>query len=134
MARVVFALVTAAVLTTAACERPASDREQRRLAARALSDMLMYPRSTVTRVSAGTEAAAVTLSAPAGADAIADWYRATLVANGWELKHDGRLTDGSAVIHAAKAGRPLWVTVQPGGGAATTYTLVGVALEEDSTP
>ncbi len=133
MPRVPVVLVVAAVvLAASACERPAGDRAQRRLASRALSNMLAFPQSTVTSVSAGTEAAEVTLSAPADADAIARWYRQTLVLNGWELTRDGRLADGSMIIHAAKEGRPLWVTVRPSGAGATTYTLIGVALEEDS--
>lgn len=133
MRRLPFVLVAvAAVLAAPACERPASDRAQRRVASRALANMLAYPQSTVTSVSAGTEAAEVTLSAPAEADAIARWYRQTLVLNGWELTRDGRLADGSMIIHAVKEGRPLWVTVQPGRAGATTYTLIGVALEEDS--
>lgn len=132
MARVPVALVAAAALLLTACDRHASGRQQRELAARALSNMLAFPQSTVVRVAAGTEAAEVTLSAPADGEAIARWYRQTLLINGWELTRDGRQDDGSVVIHAVKEGRPLWVTVHPGGGAATTYTLVGVALEGDS--
>jgi len=127
-------LSAAALLLAPACERPARGRQQRAVASRALSNMLAYPQSSVVNVAAGREAAEVTLSAPATGDEIARWYRQTLVLNGWDLTRDGRLPDGSMVIHAVKDGRPLWVTVQPGSGGATTYTLVGVALESDSVP
>lgn len=134
MPRPVIVLLAAALLAAPACERPSRDQADRELAARALPDMLLYPQSAVVRVSAGTEAAEVTLTAPAGADEVASWYRRFLVSNDWQLQSEGRQPDGALVIHAIKEGRPLWVTVRPSvGGPGTTYTLVGVA-PPDTTP
>jgi hypothetical protein len=126
-------LFAAAFLTVLACDRPASDAEQQEFAARALKGVLTYPQSTVTSVSAGNEAAEVTLTTAAPPDAVADWYRQALVANGWEIKSDTRQPTGAVVIRAVKEASPLWVTLRPSmGGRGTTYTLIGVVLEGDS--
>jgi hypothetical protein len=124
----------AALLVTVACDRPAGDAEQREFAARALPDILTYPKSVVTQVAAGSEAAEVTLTVQAPPEQVARWYRQVLAANGWSLQADARQPSGALVIHARKDARPLWVTVRPNiGGAGTTYTLVGVA-PPDSQP
>lgn len=134
MPRGPLAALAVTLMAAFACDRP-GDAEQREFAARALGDMLTYPQSTVTQVSAGSEAAEVTLTTPASPEDVARWYRGTLVANGWELRSDGRQPNGALVIHVVKESHPLWVTLRPNaGGRGTTYTLIGVAPEGDSMP
>jgi len=125
----------AAALTTAACERPAAGEREREMVARTLPTALSYPHSTVARVSAGSDAAELTLVAPAPADVVLAWYRQFLQLNGWQTLSDASRGDGTTVLHAVKDGRPLWVTVHANvGGPGTTYTLVGAIVEADSTP
>ncbi len=124
----------ATALTTVACERPAAGEREREMVARALPTALAYPQSTVARVSAGGDAAELTLVAPAPADAVLAWYRQFLQLNGWRTLSEATRGDGTTVLHAVKDGRPLWITVHATvGGPGTTYTLVG-AVVEDSTP
>jgi hypothetical protein len=118
----------------AACDRPAAQREERDFAAKVLSGLLAYPRSSMVSVSAGQGAAQVTLSAPAPVAEVATWYRRTLRLNGWDLQNDAVMNDGSLAIFAQQGGRPLWITLKANtGGSGTTYTLIGAELPQDST-
>ncbi|HUL02533.1 MAG TPA: hypothetical protein VLV16_04775 [Gemmatimonadales bacterium] len=119
-------LVLAIALSLAACERPAERRADRDYAARLLTGLLAYPKSTLVAVDAGQGAAQVTLSTPAPVEQVATWYRQTLRLNGWELQSDTPMNDGSLVIYAHRGARPLWITLRRGdGGQGTTYTVIG---------
>lgn len=125
--------LSAVLLAGAACERPAPGAREREVAMRAIPNTLSYPRSTITQLSAGSDAAEITLVAPAPADEVVAWYRQFLQLNGWRTLSDTRRRDGTSVLHAVKDGRPLWITVHASvGGPGTTYTLVGAVTEPDS--
>jgi hypothetical protein len=116
----------------ASCDRP-KEPDARQLASRALRGTLSYPRSTVVSVSAGTDAAEVTLTAGDPVDRIASWFREALPLNGWQLRNEGKGADGAVSIYAEKDGRPLWLTLRPNvGSPGTTYTLIGAIIEPDS--
>jgi hypothetical protein len=115
-----------------ACDRPAEQKQERQFAARLMEGLIAYPRSSLVDISTGTDAAQVTLTAPAPAPTVAEWYRQMLRLNGWELQNDARGTDGSLTIYAEKGRRPLWIMVKPDGPAATRYTLIGAELPKDS--
>jgi hypothetical protein len=121
-----------AALSVTACERR-HEAESRAMAVRVLQGVLVYPRSNVVEVSAGTDAAQVQLSSAASPDAVATWYRQVLRMNGWQLKSDGRLPDGGVTIYAEQRGRPLWITVHPNtGGPGTTFNLIGAQVVGDT--
>lgn len=123
----------AMVSAAAACERPGERRAEREQAAAAFRGMVAYPRSSVVSVSAGGEAAQVVLTTPAPVQSVATWYRQVLRLNGWELRADAVLNDGSISIYADSAKRPLWITLKANtGGPGTTYTLIGAIPAFDS--
>ena len=127
------ALVCVVGLCAGGCERAADQRKEREFTAQLLSGILAYPRSTVVRVSAGQDAAQATLATAAPVTDVATWYRQMLRLNGWDLRSDGVMTDGSVSIYAEKGRRPLWITLQAtAGGSGTTYTLIGAQLPRDS--
>jgi hypothetical protein len=123
----------AVVTAVAACERPGEGAAQREGAARALKGVLAYPQSSVVSVSAGEDAAQAVFTTPAPVEVVATWYRRALRLNGWEMRADGVLNDGSISIYADSGSRPLWITLKHAvGGAGTTYTLVGTIPGIDS--
>src|SRR6266702_3075841 len=93
MSRLV-ALIVVAGCCAVACERPAERTNEREFAAKVLTGLLAYPRSSVVGVSAGQDAAQVTLSTPAAPQDVATWYRQMLRLNGWDLVNDGVTADG----------------------------------------
>jgi len=118
-----------AVLLLAACDRP-RDPDPRQLASQALRGALSYPQSAVVSVSAGADAAEISLSSAAPVQVIADWYRKALPLNKWQLKNEGKDRDGVVTIYAEKDGRPLWITLRPTvGGPGTSYTLIGALVD-----
>ncbi len=117
-----------------ACDRPAEQKKERQFAAKLMEGLLAYPRSSLETVTAGSDAAQVTLSAPAPVAAVAKWYREMLRLNGWDLQNDAVANDGSLTIYAEKGRRPLWIMLTADqGGRATRYTIVGAELPQDST-
>ncbi len=118
----------------AACERPGEGTSERELAAKVLTGVLAYPHSTLTGVSAGQDAAQATFTTPAPLPRVAAWYRETLKLNGWQVRTDQAMADGSIAIYADSGRRPLWITLRANVGApGTTYTLVGAILGADTT-
>ena len=64
---------------------------------------------------------------------VATWYRELLRLNGWELRADAVLNDGSISIYADSGKRPLWITLRANVGApGTTYTLIGAVPGRDT--
>jgi hypothetical protein len=117
-----FALL--ALLALTACDRP-KEPDARQLASHALRGVLKYPGSAIVSIAAGTDAAEVRLTSTAAVSAVADWYREALRLNGWQLKNEGTAPDGTATIYAEKETQPLWITLRPGDGGGTSYTLIG---------
>jgi hypothetical protein len=138
MSRLICACIILAL--AAGCRRDANPEQERQAAGRALRGTLAYPRSTMVTVSAGTEAAELTMTSPDSLATIATWFRRVLPLNGWNVQ---RVTSGRAgemTILAERregppgsAARPLWITLRPSvGGTGTTYTMIG-AIPADST-
>lgn len=126
-------LLLAALSVCLACDRPAEQKQERAFAAKVLTGLLAYPRSSLVSVTAGQDAAQVTLSAPAPMAEVAKWYREMLRLNGWELQNDAVAADGSVTIYAEKGRRPVWIMLTADeGGAATRYQIVGAELPRDS--
>ena len=99
----------------------------------ALHGMLIYPRSTTVSMTAGEDAAQVTLSTADSVERVAGWFREVLRLNGWALQSDVTNRDRSIAIAATKGARPLWITLQPNVGAAgTTYSIIGAVVSGDS--
>jgi hypothetical protein len=116
-----------------ACDRPAPPPADRRFAAKVLTGILAFPRSSVVNLSVGSDAAEATFSAPAPVQEVATWYRQMLRLNGWDLQNDAVSNDGTISIMAQHGTRPLWITLKAAaGGAATTYTLIGAELPQDT--
>ncbi len=131
MTRSCCAVVALALL--GACERPGERANQRQVAAQIFKGMVTYPRSSVVNVSADQGAAQMVLTTPAPVEKVASWYRQVLRLNGWELKGDAVLNDGSISIYADSGKRPLWITLKPNvGGPGTTYTLIGAEPPSDT--
>ena len=123
-----------ALVLCAACERPGERTSERELAAKLLSGVLAYPHSTLVGVSAGQDAAQATFTTPAPLPTVAAWYREALTLNGWQVRTDQAMADGSIAISADSGRRPLWITLRANAGApGTTYTLVGAILRADTT-
>ena len=54
--------------------------------------------------------------------------------NGWQVRTDQLMADGSIALYADSGRRPLWITLRATVGApGTTYTLVGAILGADTT-
>jgi hypothetical protein len=124
-------LITLVLL--ASCERAGEGASDRALAAEALKAVLVYPGSAAVSAAAGQDAAQATFTTPHAVQVVAAWYRETLKLNGWRVKGDQLMPDGSLAIYAERGGRPLWITLQRnGGGPGTTYTLVGAIPTPDS--
>jgi hypothetical protein len=119
------------VIGFAGCKRRGDSTEARTKAAEALRGVLAYPRSSLLAVSAGSEAAELTLSSPDSVGQVVAWYRQMLPLNRWTIRVDTRDRAGTATIYAEQERRPLWITLQSNSSAGTTYKLVGV-LRTDS--
>src|SRR5207249_7257854 len=94
----------------AACERPGERTAERELAAKVLSGVLAYPQSTLAGVSAGEDAAQATFTTPAPLPRVTAWYREALRLNGWQVRTDQLMADGSIAMYADSGRRPLWIT------------------------
>ena len=127
------ARLLAIVTLVGACERRGTSETQRQQAAAIFKGVLSYPQSTLMSVATGQDAAQVVFASAAPAPKVATWYREMLRLNGWELRSDAVLPDGSISIYADSAARPLWITLKAGeGGLGTTYTLIGAVPGLDS--
>lgn len=128
------ALLMLVVTVAAACERR-HPPDPRPMVRKALAGVPMYPLSSAVGMDAGEDAAQVTLASKDSVARVADWYRQTLLANGWTLQGDMTEPNGSVSIYAKHGKRPLWITLRsaPGGGeAGTVYTVTGGIAREDS--
>jgi hypothetical protein len=112
-------------LTATACDRQRAP-DPRPMVQKTLSDMLVYPYSTQVSMTAGADAAQITLTSVDSTALIAKWFRQALVVNGWALRSDVTGQDGAISILATKGDRPVWITLRPNvGGPGTTYSMIG---------
>jgi hypothetical protein len=101
---------------------------------KAMEGVLVYPLSTEVSISAGADAAEVTMVTADSVGPVARWFRRVLTTNGWTLTSDVAKSDGSIAISASQGKRPLWITLRPNVGApGTTYTVIGAVVAQDST-
>ena len=120
------------LLAAASCER-SRPPDPAAMIQRVMGGMLVYPKSTRVSVSAGEDAAQLTLTTPDSIGPVADWFRKVLSLNGWKLQSDLTERDGSVTISAVRGTHPLWLTLKPNVGApGTTYTLIGAEVSQDS--
>ena len=112
-----------------ACDRRRAP-DPRLMVQRTLRGMFIYPGSVVVDMSAGEDAAQVTLTTSDSVEAVTGWFRRALELNAWVLQSDVT-SERSVTIVAAKGQRPLWITLRPNvGGTGTTYTMIGALLAE----
>lgn len=127
-----FAALVLAVALATACERHNAP-DPRPLARRALAGVPVYPLSTEVSVTAGEDAAQLTMSSVDSLGKVAAWFRRSLPLNGWSLQSDLTNDDGSVSISATRGKRPLWLTLRRNVGApGTTYALIGAIVAGDS--
>jgi hypothetical protein len=113
------------------CERRAPP-DPRVQVSRALTGMLVYPRSQPVSMAAGDQAAQLTMTTTDSLSKVADWFRQVFQLNHWTLESDVANPDGSVSIMATKDDRPIWLSLHRNAGAeGTTYTLIG-AIPADS--
>jgi len=125
----VFTLI---VLAATACERRQAP-DPGMMVQRVLGGTLVYPRSERIDMSAGGDAAQMTLRTADSIRPVADWFRHTLALNGWKLQSDLTGTDGSVTLSATRDQRPVWITLRPNEGApGTIYTMIGAVVTPDS--
>jgi hypothetical protein len=121
-----------AVTFVAGCERRRPP-DPHAMVQRTMKGVLAYPKSVQVSVSAGEDAAQVTMTSQDSAGKVADWFRRSLAAGGWTLTSDVTSADGSTTISATQGKRPLWITFQRNEGApGTTYTVIGAVVAGDS--
>jgi hypothetical protein len=122
-----------ALLLAIACERR-QPPDPSAMVHKALAGVLVYPHSSPVSMSAGEDAAQMTLSTADSLGRVVSWFRQFLALNGWTLQSD--VTTGDSVsIAATKGQRPLWVNLRANVGApGTTYTVIGTVAAADSAP
>jgi len=112
-------------LAATACDRRRAP-DPRPMVQKTMRDLLVYPYSTQVSMTAGADAAQITLTSVDSAAKIARWFRQALVVNGWTLQSDVTGQDGAVSILATRGDRPVWITLRPNvGGPGTTYSMIG---------
>lgn len=110
-------------LSAGACREIEPDVEPPR---QALEGVPVVPLSVVLSEGGTQEVAQTVFYTPFSADTSASFYRARLIAGGWDIQSDIRTPDGRTTIHAVRNGPPLWVIIQPAEGQeGATYTIMG---------
>lgn len=113
-----------------ACDRRRS-ADPRAMIQKVMHGIFVYPRSVALNMSAGEDAAQITLTTVDPVGEVARWFRQALPLNGWALQSDVTANDSSVSMVAMKGVRPLWVTLRPNvGGPGTTYTVIGAVVAE----
>jgi hypothetical protein len=82
----------------------------------------------------GPDALQITLSTPAGKDAVVEFYRTVFKANQWKLINEAKDGDGAVILFAQRKQTPLWVRVRTDSAAGGSLVdLAGAVLPPDST-
>ncbi len=124
-AHTVFLLLLAGAV---ACDRRRAP-DPRPMVQKTMRGMFVFPGSLTVDMSAGEDAAQVTLTTRDSVEAVTAWFRRALQLNAWVLQSDVTAQDRSVTIAAAKGPRPLWITLRPNvGGVGTTYTMIGALV------
>lgn len=83
------------------------------------------PGSAPVTSTVGSDAADIVFNVPFQQDSVANWYRTRLIADGWDLQGDGKLSDGTVSLHATRNGPPLWILVRSTGVKTSQVTMIG---------
>jgi hypothetical protein len=89
------------------------------------------PRASPLATAAGADAVQASFRTAAPVDSVAGWYRQWLLQDGWLTAGDTRGADGSVTLHAQKAGRPVWVLIQPAPGG-STFSVIGAETDSSA--
>jgi len=117
-------LLLCAALAACADKRPTTAKMSD-----ALPNLPLPPDASFVDRSGGPDVLQVTVRTPAGAEAVAAYYRRILKTGGWKLVNDAKDKDGATVLLAEQKGPPLWVRIQPADdGHGTLVQLSGAIL------
>lgn len=95
----------------------------------ALPNVPLPPSPQFVSRSGGPDALQVTVRSPAGADAVAAYYRALFKTGNWKLENEAKDAEGATVLFAHQNGPPLWVRIMPSpAGGGTLVELSGAVL------
>ena len=123
-----FILILAASFSAAACGHDAPPKSPK--FSEVLPSVPLPPNPTFVSKSGGEDALQITVRSPAGADAVADYYRHLFKSGGWKLVNEAR-GQGAVVLFAEQNGKPLWVRVRSADdGSGTLVDLAGARLTE----
>jgi len=97
----------------------------------ALPNIPLPPQATFVGRSGGPDALQVTVHSPAGADAVANYYRSVFKTGNWKLVNDAKDAEGATVLFAQQNGPPLWVRIHPAAeGGGSMIELSGAVLRK----
>lgn len=97
----------------------------------ALPNIPLPPQASFVGRSGGPDALQVTVRSPAGADAVAKYYRGVFKTGNWKLVNDAKDSEGATVLFAQQNGPPLWVRIRPAAeGGGSIVELSGAVLSK----
>ena len=97
----------------------------------ALPNIPLPPQASFVARSGGPDALQVTVHSPAGADAVANYYRSVFKTGNWKLVNDAKDAEGATVLFAQQNGPPLWVRIHPAAeGGGSIVELTGAVLSK----
>jgi len=100
-----------------------------------LAGIPAMPGSRPWSSSAGSDAIQAGYQTGVRADSVASWYRRWLIKDGWEMSGDLRTSNGTVTLHAEKAGRPIWLIIQPfPAGVGSTFSVIGADTSRGQEP
>jgi hypothetical protein len=95
----------------------------------ALPNIPLPPQASFVGRAGGSDALQLTLRSPAGADAVANYYRGVFKTGNWKLMNDAKDAEGATVLLAHQNGPPLWVRILPAAeGGGSVVELSGAVL------
>ncbi|MEO7986431.1 MAG: hypothetical protein ABI766_07845 [Gemmatimonadales bacterium] len=119
--------VLALSLAALACNRDSAPKSPK--LADVMPNVPLPPGATFISRSGGADAIQITVRSPAGADAVAAYYRGIFKKGGWRLVNDAKDREGAVVLFAEQHGPPLWVRIKgEEGGTGTVVDLAGARL------
>ena len=103
-------IVLALSLAALACNRDSAPKSPK--LADVMPNVPLPPGATFISRSGGADAIQITVRSPAGADAVAAYYRGIFKKGGWRLVNDAKDREGAVVLFAEQHGPPLWVRIK----------------------
>jgi hypothetical protein len=100
----------------------------------ALPNIPLPPAPSFVGRAGGPDALQLTVRSPAGADAVATYYRSVFKTGDWKLVNDAKDAEGAIVLLAHQKGPPLWVRILPAAdGRGSVVELSGAVLSNADT-